>query len=56
MRGVKIGTKRTTSTKGMGIFEMAKKKDGPEDAAADAQKAQEVEVKSEMTNESLGIK
>ena len=29
MRGVKIGTKRTQSTKGMGIFEMSKKAESP---------------------------
>ena len=52
MRGVKIGTKRTTSQKGMGIFEMAKK-DSPE---ADAQKQKEMQAKSEMTDESLGLK
>ena len=52
MRGVKIGTKRTTSTKGMGIFEMSKKA-SPEEAQ---QKSQESEAKAAMTDESLGIK
>ena len=56
MRGVKIGTKRTSSQKGMGVFEMAKKKDKEMDDAAEAQRIKEEKAKSKMTDESLGLK
>ena len=53
MRGVKIGTKRTQSTKGMGIFEMSKKAESP---AESAQNAEEAKAKAAMSDESLGLK